>query len=121
MAQTGQKPATGQNLAIPSLLQPIPSAVKTYVRLEAEQYGVDPSVAEFIVSHESQDGQNMRGDDGHSRGYWMIDADYHPEVTDQCADDLHCSTAWSLTQIKAGYVNWWSTWKYRCKWYGVCN
>lgn len=59
----------------------------------------------------------MRGDDGQSRGYWMISDVYHPEVSTACADDLACSTDWSLQWIAAGHIDQWSTWKYRCTWY----
>ena len=93
------------------------SSVAAYVRQEAIAYGVNPTDALWIVSHESQDGQRMRGDDGQSRGYWMISEKYHPEVSTACADDLQCSTAWSLKWILAGHISQWSTWRLRFKLY----
>jgi hypothetical protein len=75
----------------------------------------------WIVSHESQDGQRMRGDDGQSRGWWMISSIYHPEASTACADDLACSTDWSLKWILAGHISQWSTWKYRFEWYADQN
>src|SRR5579885_2095020 len=53
-----------------------PEAVRDFVSKQAEIYGVNPADALWIVSHESQDGRNMRGDDGQSRGYWMISSRY---------------------------------------------
>jgi hypothetical protein len=97
------------------------STVAAYVRQEALAYGVNPVDALWIVSHESQDGQNMRGDDGQSRGYWMISDVYHPEVSTACVDNLQCSTDWSLNWIKAGHIDQWSTWKYRFEWYPAQN
>jgi hypothetical protein len=97
--------------------EPSPAEVDAYVRAQAVLLGVNPNIASFIVSHESQDGQNMSGDDGQSRGYWMISRIYHPEVSDACADDLACSTIWSLRWILAGHINEWSTWRFRCEWY----
>lgn len=91
------------------------------MQLEAQIYGVNPIDALWIVSHESQDGRNMRGDDGQSRGFWMISDVWHPEVSTACADDLQCSTDWSLKRIRAGYINEWSTWKFRFKWYAKEN
>jgi hypothetical protein len=91
----------------------IAGTVAAYVRQEAVAYGVNPTDALWIVSHESQDGQNMRGDDGQSRGYWMISDIWHPEVSTACADDLPCSTAWSLKWIFAGNISQWSTWACR--------
>lgn len=98
-----------------------PSSVAAYITKEAKRYGVNPIDARWIVSHESQFGRNMRGDDGQSRGYWMISSKYHPEVSTACADDLACSTAWSLSWILAGHIGQWSTWKYRFAWYANQN
>jgi hypothetical protein len=97
------------------------STVAAYIRQEAISYGVSPTEALWIVSHESQDGQNMRGDDGQSRGYWMISSVYHPEVSTACVDNLQCSTDWSLKWILAGHINQWSTWRFRFKWYADQN
>lgn len=91
--------------------------VRAFVLNEAEKKGVNPIIAGWIVEHESQYGLRMRGDDGQSRGYWMISSVWHPEVSDACADDLKCSTAWSLDRILAGHVNEWSTWRFRFKLY----
>jgi hypothetical protein len=94
-----------------------PEAVILYVRQQAFLKGVNPEIALFIVAPESQDGVNIHGDDGNSRGVWMISDIYHPEVSDQCAYDLTCSTAWSLNWILAGHISQWSTWRLRCKLY----
>lgn len=72
---------------------PSPSSVAAYVRKEAITYGVDPADAVWIVSHESQFGQRVRGDDDQICGYWMISDIWHPEVSTACADDLQRSTA----------------------------
>jgi hypothetical protein len=98
-----------------------PQSVISYVRQQALLKGINPQIALFIVAHESQDGVNMHGDDGTSRGFWMISKIYHPEVSDQCAYDLTCSTAWSLNWILAGHINQWSTWRERCKLYPYDN
>jgi hypothetical protein len=86
--------------------------VQTYVQTAAKGAGVDPSVAEWIVSHESGHRPSVTGDGGTSRGLWQINKDWHPEVTDACAYDMKCSTDWSLGRIRLGYSNEWSTWKY---------
>ncbi|MDE2105388.1 MAG: hypothetical protein KGL39_49635 [Patescibacteria group bacterium] len=95
----------------------IGQAAAQYVREQAVKAGLNPNILLFILAHESQNGVNMRGDDGQSRGYWMISKIWHPEVSTACADDLKCSTAWTIKRILAGYINEWSTWKYRCAWY----
>jgi hypothetical protein len=78
--------------------------------------GVDPAHADWILGHESHYGKEMRGDRGLSRGYWMISAIYHPEVSTACGDDLQCSTEWSLKRMHAGFINEWATWRFRCQW-----
>jgi hypothetical protein len=88
-----------------------PSEVRNFIQNEARKYGVNPVLAIWIVDHESQFGVRMRGDSGRSRGYWMINSKYHPEVSTACADDLQCSTNWSLKEILAGKINEWTTYR----------
>jgi hypothetical protein len=107
--------------AIRSSITPNPTSIR-YKRLNVQAYvqdasksvGVNPSIAEWIVSHESRHHPEATGDGGDSRGLWQINRTWHPEVSDACAYDVHCSTHWSLERIRNGYVNEWSTWKY-CK------
>jgi len=87
---------------------------QAYVQSASKSTGVDPRVAEWIVSHESRHNPEATGDGGESRGLWQINKAWHPEVSDTCAYDVTCSTDWSLERIRAGYVDEWSTWKY-CK------
>lgn len=89
-----------------------PSAVRAYVQNAAKESGVNPHVAEWIVSHESRHRPEATGDGGESRGLWQINKEWHPEVSDACAYDVRCSTGWSLRRIRAGYLDEWSTWKY---------
>ena len=90
--------------------------VRAYVQSAAKAARVDPHVADWIVSHESQRHPHATGDRGESRGLWQINRVYHPEVSDQCAYDVECSTHWSLRRIRDGNINEWSTWKYRRRW-----
>jgi hypothetical protein len=89
-------------------------AVRAYVQSAAKTAGVNPRIAEWIVSHESRHHPEATGDGGESRGLWQINKAWHPEVSDACAYDVTCSTNWSLERIRAGYLDEWSTWKY-CK------
>ena len=89
-------------------------AVRAYVQSAAKTAGVNPRIAEWIVSHESRHHPEATGDGGESRGLWQINKAWHPEVSDACAYDVTCSTNWSLKRIRDGYVDEWSTWKY-CK------
>jgi hypothetical protein len=103
--------------------------VKLYVNRQASLLGLTDNqidIADFIIQHESnycwRNGffePDIKGDldKGISRGCWQISKTYHPEVSDNCANDLECSTNWSLLRIKNSYQNDWSTWKYRKLWY----
>jgi hypothetical protein len=111
-ATRGRIPASIRLLKAASSHQQL--AVRAYVKSAAKAEGVDPSVAEWIVTHESQHHPEATGDGGDSRGLWQINKAWHPEVSDACAYDVTCSTRWSLQRIHDGYVDEWSTWKY-CK------
>jgi hypothetical protein len=39
------------------------------------------------------------------------------EVSTACADDLQCSTDWSLNRMRAGFTDEWAEWRFRCQWY----
>lgn len=94
--------------------------VRAYIQSAAKAAGVNPRIAEWIVSHESQHHPEATGDGGESRGLWQINKAWHPEVSDACAYDVTCSTDWSLERIRAGYVDEWSTWKYCKSWFEDC-
>ena len=95
-------------------------AVRAYVQSAAKDAGVNPRVADWIVTHESQHHPDATGDGGESRGLWQINKAWHPEVSDACAYDVTCSTRWSLERIRDGYVDEWSTWKYCKEWFEDC-
>lgn len=107
------------------------SSVRAYVVCESSLLSLTPTEqfqALWIINHESldcwQDGTfntSILGDDGNSRGCWQISKIWHPEVSNATANSLASSTLWSLTQLKNGDANEWSTWKFRCKRYGLCQ
>lgn len=93
-----------------------PTNVRAYVAQQARFYGVSTTVALWIVEKESQF-QNRPGDDFQSRGYWQISSVWHPEVSDECAWDLECSTHWALERILDGYAREWSVFKFCKRWW----
>ena len=123
-----------ENLATGQISQINAIYVHEYIEKEAKIYGVNPLLATWIVSHESQDGRTMVGDDGicrdqkspnfgketQSLGYWMINNCYHPEVPKVCSMNLQCSTAWSLKHIVSGFVGEWTTFRFCRKLYKDC-
>lgn len=106
--------------SIPSGKHPTQQEVGAFVMAQAWVLGVNPILADFIVRKESRYGLEMSGDDGQSRGYWQISRVWHPEVSDQCAADLKCSTFWSLKWILQGHAREWSTFRLCRKLYADC-
>lgn len=103
------QPELSSNALIEAAIASPASDLKSYITAQAKAYGVNPTLAVWIVSHESQFDPTSKGDDGQSRGLWQISSIYHPEVTDACAFDIQCSTQWSLNWIVKGNVMQWST------------
>jgi hypothetical protein len=97
-----------------------PLQVRSYVRTEALEHGVDPQVALWIVKHESSYNPRAKGDGEASRGLWQISRIYHPEVSDAMAFNVTSSTAWSLQRIRSGKANEWSSYRYCRSLYGDC-
>jgi hypothetical protein len=86
--------------------------VKAYVRTEAVEHGVNPTLALWIVKHESQFNPRAKGDGEASRGLWQISRIYHPEVSDAMAFNVRSSTQWSLQRIRSGKAYEWSTYRF---------
>lgn len=99
---------------------PAAQAVKAYVEAQAMKYGVNPTLAIWIVKHESQFNPRAKGDGEASRGLWQISKIYHPEVTDAVAFNVASSTDWSLDRIRAGKAYEWSTYHYCRRLYKDC-
>jgi hypothetical protein len=94
--------------------------LKVYVQSQAIAHGINPTLALWIVQHESSFDPTRKGDDGNSRGLWQISSIYHPEVSDACAFDPSCSTQWSLAWIAKGNVMQWSSRRFCRDWYPDC-
>lgn len=53
---------------------------------------------------------NARNDNGYygkDRGIFQINNFFHPEVSDECADNLECSTKWTMWMINSGRQHEW--------------
>ena len=92
--------------------RPTAQQVKAYVQTEAVEHGVNPTLALWIVKHESQFNPRARGDGEASRGLWQISKIYHPEVSDAMAFNVRSSTEWSLQRIRSGKAREWSTYRF---------
>ena len=91
--------------------------IEKFIRQESRKYGVNPEIAVFVAYKESQYHLDTLGDSGHSRGLYQISDIYHPEISDECAFSLQCSTRFFMKQVLAGKLSEWSTWRLRDKLY----
>lgn len=81
---------------------------KSYVEAVSKDSGVDISVTLYVLEHESRYCQDKLGDmdifrEGkpvRARGCWQITQFFHPEISDECAFDLVCSTTWAIPRLK---------------------
>ena len=91
------KKITGQN-----------SIVETIKRVAKEE-GVDPNLLIAIARCESSLRPGARGIvDKRDRGLYQISSLHNPEVSDECAFNVECSTRWVAGQIKSGNL-----WKWK--------
>ena len=111
-----------------------PSQAREYVATQAKKAGVNVEKALWVLSRESQDGQRMIGDDGicrdprsvnygkktQSMGWFMINNCYHPEISEQFADNLTSSTQFFLSYVLAGKIDQWTTMRDCRKLYKDC-
>ena len=61
--------------------------------------------SKFIVDERHQNSDKYNSID---RGLFQINDYWHPEVSDECCDDVDCSTRWTIDMIKAGQQHQWS-------------
>lgn len=92
--------------------------IQTLVASEADLAGVDPKIALYIVSSESNfdpsrqsnypdpTGPNGQED---SWGLWQIHLPAHPDITKAEALDPVWSTEWAVEQLKSGNCKIWTT------------
>ena len=52
--------------------------------------------------------QNSNGKYGLDRGLFEINSFYHPEVSDECAYSINCSTKWTIKRIEDGQQKEWA-------------
>ncbi|MDE2098531.1 MAG: hypothetical protein KGL39_14855 [Patescibacteria group bacterium] len=91
--------------------------LKEYVRLDSIVNGINPDLTSCIITHESQWISDKTGPEhiGASQGLWQIYLRMHRNITLEEANDPIWATTWSLDQIKAGRVSWWTTYGEYCK------
>lgn len=88
-----------------------PAYIQEYIRDEFNRAGLDSEKGLKVAFCESRYvldavGYN-KGDNGIDRGLWMLNSKWHPEVSDECAFDLECSTKEAIRIIKQrGFKEW---------------
>jgi len=69
---------------------------------------IDNQMLLDIAWCESRFNPAAKGDNGASRGLWQIHRPSHPNVSDECAFDVECSTEWTIDQILKGNLKKWT-------------
>lgn len=88
--------------------------VADYIRLIAKRRNFKwPEYAVKIACCESLLGSDMINDKGNypptsiDRGFFGINSFWHSEITDECANNLNCSTNWFMDMVEKGQQHQW--------------
>jgi len=77
----------------------------------AKEEGIDPGLAVRVAKCESGlncSATNKNSDSSIDRGLFQWNDKWHPEITDECAFDLECSTRAFCKAFKEGHLSWWN-------------
>lgn len=85
--------------------------IKTIISSNAEKYNVDSIILTNVIKCESSFVTNARGDGGHSRGLAQIHNIYHPEVTDEMADNPEFAIDFMAKNIASGKGSQWTCYR----------
>lgn len=97
--------------------EPFPGWQKTISRIRAvaKKYNVNPDLAVNVATCESNlDPQAVRinTDGSIDRGIFQWNNIYHPEVSNECAFNIECSTKYFCQAVLAGNIYWWNASKH---------
>lgn len=101
----------GRKLAIPTATA---TQVETIIRETAQAEGVDPELSVRVARCESSlipSAINVNTDGSKDRGIFQINNKWHPEVSDEAAQDIVQSTKFFCNAFKAGHLDWWNATK----------
>lgn len=87
-----------------------PETTEQIIRRVAHLEGVDPELAVRVAKCESglkTNARNINSPDSIDRGIFQINSKWHPEVTDEQADDPEWATHFFCKAFKGGNLSWW--------------
>jgi len=90
------------------LAPPEPPTVKELVTLKAKEYKVSETLLTKVIQCESSFVTNARGDNNHSRGLVQIHNLYHPDVSDEQADNPEFAIDFLAKNIALGKGSMWT-------------
>ena len=88
--------------------------IEQLIRRIAAEQGVDPDLAVRVAKCESTlnpTARNYNAPDSVDRGLFQINSKFHPEITEQQADDPEFATKFFCQAVKAGNLSWWNATK----------
>lgn len=85
--------------------------MEAFAEQQAHEMGVSSAVVKAVISCESGWNPEARGDGGYSRGLVQIHSQYHPDVTDEMADDPRYAITFLVEHLAAGQGNLWTCYR----------
>lgn len=85
--------------------------IKELIRKIAKDYGVDPKLALKVAECESgldPTATNRNPNGTIDRGLFQWNDYWHPEITNDCAFNVICSTIAFCEAVKKGHLDWWN-------------
>jgi len=93
------------------LSEPSKNQIKITIRSIAKEEGVDPYLAVKVAKCESNLEPNavcFNRNGTRDRGLFQWNDFWHPEISDECAFNVQCSTRAFCKAVKDGNLDWWN-------------
>jgi len=105
-----------ENFVNQKSITPTPSMnqVEKIIREIAKIEGVDPNLAVRVARAESSlipSAININKNGSKDRGIFQINNEYHPEISDEAANDIVLATKFFCHAFKNGNLSWWDATK----------
>ena len=82
--------------------------MQEYATHKALEASISPATVLSVIECESTWNPSARGDGGHSRGLAQIHDQYHPDVTDEMADDPRFAIDFLVSAVRNGDGSMWT-------------
>jgi len=104
-----QQPVNTATSVVPTDVAPL--SIPEIIKRAADKYGVSYTLALQVAKCESglnPLARNVNKEGSIDRGLYQINSKWHPEVTEQQADDPVFAAEWFCKAVLAGNLSWWN-------------